>query len=156
MIINYIWRVYEMKKWLAIAFAFILALSLIPAQEGQAKLKDGKYKVNYTVMNAQGTSASYGNDYFVKPAIVTVKNGKMTARITIKKSNWIKKFSATTGGNKVISRNKKKNTRVVQFKVKSLSAKKMTKVKTRVEIPSQNYYHSYTMKLKFGTAKKVK
>lgn len=145
-----------MKKILMIALAFILAVALIPAQQGQAKLKDGTYKVNYTVMNAQGNSTSYGNDYFVKPATITVKNGKMTARITIKKSSWIKKFSATTGGNKVVSRNKKKNTRVVQFKVSSLSSKKPTKVKTRVEIPSQNYYHSYTMKLKFGSVKKVK
>jgi len=145
-----------MKKFLMMALAFILALAFIPAQQGQAKLKNGTYKVNYTVMDAQGKSVSYGNDYFVKPATVTVKNGKMTARITIKKSGWIKKFSATTGGNKVVSRNKKKNTRVVQFNVSSLSSKKPTTVKTRVEIPSQHYKHSYTMKFKFGSAKKVK
>ncbi|WP_235728390.1 NEAT domain-containing protein [Kurthia senegalensis] len=126
-----------MKKLGLLLVAFMLVFTLIPGKESQAKLKDGTYKVNYTVMNAQGNSVSYGNDYFVKPATVVVKNGKMTAKITIKRSNWIKKFTVSTGGNKIVSKNKKKNTRVVQFKLKTLSSKSPTKVSTRVEIPSK-------------------
>lgn len=146
----------NMKKVWLMLFAVVMIFALMPQQEGQAKLKDGTYKVQYTVMHSSRNAVSYGNDYFQKPAIVTVKKGKMTAKITINHSNWVKSFKATTGGNKVVSKNKKKNTRTVKFKVNSLSPSKMTKAKMRVEIPSKNYYHNYTVRLKFGSVKKIK
>lgn len=146
----------SMKKMVVMLLAVVMMFALIPQQEGQAKLKDGTYKVQYTVINGSNQSVSYGNDYFEKPAIVTVKNGKMTAKVKINHSNWITKFKATTGGNKIVARNKKKNTRTVKFNVKTLSASKPTPVKVRVEIPSKDYFHNYTIRLKFSKVKKVK
>lgn len=145
-----------MKQFFWTLFVVMMIFALAPQQQGQAKMKDGTYKVQYTVINGGNNSVSYGNDYFQKPAIVTVKNGKMTAKITINHSNWIKKFKATTGGNKIVARNKKKNTRTVKFNVKTLSASKPTAAKVRVEIPSKDYFHNYTVRLKFGKVKKVK
>lgn len=145
-----------MKKFLGMLLAAMMIFALVPQQESQAKIKNGTYKVQYTVMHSSRNSVSYGNDYFQKPALVTVKNGKMTAKITINHSNWVKSFKATTGGNKIVSKNKKKNTRTVKFNVKSLSASKPTKAKIRVEIPKENYYHNYTVRLKFGKMTKVK
>jgi heme-binding NEAT domain protein len=145
-----------MKKFLGMLLVAVVIFVLLPQQESEAKLKNGTYKVQYTVINSNDNSVSYGNDYFEKPAIVTVKNGKMTAKININHSNWITKFKATTGGNKIVARNKKKNTRTVKFNVKTLSSSKPTPVKVRVEIPSKDYFHNYTIRLKFDKVKKVK
>ncbi|EIL84525.1 heme uptake protein IsdC [Bacillus altitudinis] len=143
-----------MKKWIrmpAFVAALLLALILPFSNAQAASLNDGTYSVNYTVMKAEGTAVSMANDYWLKPAKVIVKNGKLTVQMTIKNSSWVTEFKVP--GNDgyvdttVLSTNKKANTRLVQFQAQSLS--KPIKSKIHVTVKSADYDHDYTIQLKF-------
>lgn len=131
--------------------AFLLAL-LLPFSNAQAAtLKDGTYSVNYTVLKAEGNAVSMANDYWLKPAKVVAKNGKLTVQMTIKNSSWVTEFKVPGNGGyvdtTVLSTNKKANTRLVQFQAQSLS--KPIKSKIHVTVKSADYDHDYTIQLKF-------
>ncbi len=61
---------------------FVLNLAL---PQASAQLADGTHSVKYQVNKPESSSASIANDYFVKPAKVTVRNGTATVQITLKK-----------------------------------------------------------------------
>ncbi|MEH7724818.1 heme uptake protein IsdC [Bacillus altitudinis] len=143
-----------MKKWIrmpAFMAALLLALILPFSNAQAASLNDGTYSVNYTVMKAEGTAVSMANDYWLKPAKVIVKNGKLTVQMTIKNSSWVTEFKVPGNGGyvdtTVLSTNKKANTRLVQFQAQSLS--KPIKSKIHVTVKSADYDHDYTIQLKF-------
>ncbi|WP_144493194.1 heme uptake protein IsdC [Bacillus pumilus] len=131
----------------ALLLAFILPFSNAQA----ATLKDGTYSVNYTVLKAEGNAVSMANDYWLKPAKVMAKNGKLTVQMTIKNSSWVTEFKVPGNGGyvdtTVLSANKKANTRIVQFQAQSLS--KPIKSKIHVTVKSADYDHDYTIQLKF-------
>lgn len=66
-----------MKKVLVFAaFIFLFSFSFLSTGlTAQAALKDGTYSVDYTVIQGDSDSASMANDYFDKPATVTVNGG---------------------------------------------------------------------------------
>ncbi|MEW6979325.1 heme uptake protein IsdC [Bacillus pumilus] len=143
-----------MKKWIrlpAFMAAFLLALILPFSNAQAASLNDGTYSVNYTVLKAEGNAVSMANDYWLKPAKVIVKNGKLTVQMTIKNSSWVTEFKVPGNGGyvdtTVLSTNKKANTRLVQFQAQSLS--KPIKSKIHVTVKSADYDHNYTIQLKF-------
>lgn len=72
--------------------ALLLALMLPFSNAQAATLKDGTYSVNYTVLKAEGNAVSMANDYWLKPAKVIAKNGKLTVQMTIKNSSWVTKL----------------------------------------------------------------
>ncbi|WP_224929844.1 heme uptake protein IsdC [Bacillus safensis] len=131
--------------------AFLLALMLPFSNAQAAALKDGTYSVNYTVLKAEGNAVSMANDYWLKPAKVIAKNGKLTVQMTIKNSSWVTEFKVPGNGGyvdtTVLSTNKKANTRLVQFQAQSLS--KPIKSKIHVTVKSADYDHDYTIQLKF-------
>ncbi|MEH7803169.1 MULTISPECIES: heme uptake protein IsdC [Bacillus] len=143
-----------MKKMMRLSVfmtALLLALMLPFSNAQAATLKDGTYSVNYTVLKAEGNAVSMANDYWLKPAKVIAKNGKLTVQMTIKNSSWVTEFKVS--GNSgyvdttVLSTNKKANTRIVQFQAQSLS--KPIKSKIHVTVKSADYDHDYTIQLKF-------
>ena len=111
-----------------------------------AQLADGTYSVNYQVNKPDSSSVSIANDYFVKPAKVTVKDGVATVQITLKKSAWITKLQPP-GGASVVSEDKASDTRVVQFTVKDLSKPVVTSMK--IDIADINYHHEYSVSFVF-------
>ncbi|MGQ7866056.1 heme uptake protein IsdC [Bacillus pumilus] len=131
--------------------ALLLALMLPFSNAQAATLKDGTYSVNYTVLKAEGNAVSMANDYWLKPAKVIAKNGKLTVQMTIKNSSWVTEFKVPGNGGyvdtTVLSTNKKANTRIVQFQAQSLS--KPIKSKIHVTVKSADYDHDYTIQLKF-------
>lgn len=131
--------------------AFLLALMLPFSNAQAASVNDGTYSVNYTVLKAEGNAVSMANDYWLKPAKVIVKNGKLTVQMTIKNSSWVTEFKVPGNGGfvdtTVLSTNKKANTRLVQFQAQSLS--KPIKSKIHVTVKSADYDHDYTIQLKF-------
>ncbi|PRR90248.1 MULTISPECIES: heme uptake protein IsdC [unclassified Bacillus (in: firmicutes)] len=143
-----------MKKMMRLSVfmtALLLAL-MLPFSNAQATtLKDGTYSVNYTVLKAEGNAVSMANDYWLKPAKVIAKNGKLTVQMTIKNSSWVTEFKVPGNGGyvdtTVLSTNKKANTRIVQFQAQSLS--KPIKSKIHVTVKSADYDHDYTIQLKF-------
>ncbi|MEB2356803.1 heme uptake protein IsdC [Bacillus pumilus] len=143
-----------MKKMMRLSVfmtALLLALMLPFSNAQAATLKDGTYSVNYTVLKAEGNAVSMANDYWLKPAKVIAKNGKLTVQMTIKNSSWVTEFKVPRNGGyvdtTVLSTNKKANTRIVQFQAQSLS--KPIKSKIHVTVKSADYDHDYTIQLKF-------
>ncbi len=114
-----------------------------------AQVADGTQSLNYQVNQPDSNSASIANDYFVKPAKVTTKNGTSTVQITLKNSAWITKF-APPGGATVISEDKVADTRVVQFTVKDLT--QPVKVAMKIDVDDINYHHDYTVAMVFDAA----
>lgn len=83
------------------ALSLVLAFALLvsPQTAGAApSLSDGTYTIDYVITKAENDSVSMANDYFEKPAILTVKNGTVTAQIQLNHSKWItvsKRLSTT-------------------------------------------------------------
>lgn len=117
--------------------------------QASAQLTDGTHSVKYQVNKPDSNSASIANDYFVKPAKVTVKNGAATVQITLKNSAWITKFQPP-GGATVVNEDKVADTRVVQFTVKDLS--KPVVIAMKIDIDDINYHHEYSIALVFDAA----
>ncbi|MEH7635389.1 heme uptake protein IsdC [Bacillus pumilus] len=143
-----------MKKMmrLSVFMTALLLVFMLPFSNAQAAtLKDGTYSVNYNVLKAEGNAVSMANDYWLKPAKVIAKNGKLTVQMTIKNSSWVTEFKVPGNGGyvdtTVLSTNKKANTRIVQFQAQSLS--KPIKSKIHVTVKSADYDHDYTIQLKF-------
>ncbi|MCP1150629.1 MULTISPECIES: heme uptake protein IsdC [Bacillus] len=143
-----------MKKMMRLSVfmtALLLAFMLPFSNAQAATLKDGTYSVNYNVLKAEGNAVSMANDYWLKPAKVIAKNGKLTVQMTIKNSSWVTEFKVPGNGGyvdtTVLSTNKKANTRIVQFQAQSLS--KPIKSKIHVNVKSADYDHDYTIQLKF-------
>lgn len=143
-----------MKKMIRLSVfmtALLLAFMLPFSNAQAATLKDGTYSVNYNVLKAEGNAVSMANDYWLKPAKVIAKNGKLTVQMTIKNSSWVTEFKVPGNGGyvdtTVLSTNKKANTRIVQFQAQSLS--KPIKSKIHVTVKSADYDHDYTIQLKF-------
>lgn len=114
--------------------------------QASAQFADGTHSVNYQVNKPESNSPSIANDYFVKPAKVTVKNGVATVQITLKNSAWITKFQPP-GGATVVSEDKTADTRIVQFTVNDLSKSVVTAMK--IDIDDINYHHEYSVSLVF-------
>ncbi|EOP35064.1 NEAT domain-containing protein, partial [Bacillus cereus] len=116
-------------------------------------LKDGQYDVTFKVLKDKTDEISMMNQYVVKPARLTVKDGKKYVAMTLKNSAWITKFQTESAGAfvdaKVVSEDKNADTRVVEFEIDELFAK--LNAKTKVDIDSMNYHHFYDVQIQFDT-----
>lgn len=138
-----------MKKILLLFMLVSMVAWNVALPQVSAQLTDGTHSVKYQVNKPESNSASIANDYFVKPAKVTVKNGVATVQITLKNSAWISKFQPP-GGAIVVSEDKSADTRVVQFTVKDLSKPVVAAMK--IDIEDINYHHEYSVSLVFNDA----
>lgn len=138
--------IYKVKKMVLSLLIMVFALAFVLPESSQAAIADGTYSVNYQVNKPGSKSASMANDYFLKPAKVIVKNGKMTVQVTIKNSAWVTAFNPP-GGAKVISKNEAADQRVVQFNVSSISSP--TTVAMKIDINDIDYHHSYSVDFVF-------
>ncbi|MGE7842127.1 heme uptake protein IsdC [Lysinibacillus sp. NPDC093712] len=138
-----------MKKIMMLVMLVSMVIFNLALPHASAQMADGTYSVKYQVNKPDSSSASIANDYFVKPAKVTVKDGTATVQITLKNSAWITKFQPP-GGAAVVSEDKAADTRVVQFTVKDLSKPVVTSMK--IDIDDINYHHEYSVSLVFDEA----
>jgi heme uptake protein IsdC len=138
-----------MKKIMMLVMLVSMVIFNLALPHASAQMADGTYSVKYQVNKPDSSSASIANDYFVKPAKVTVKDGTATVQITLKNSAWITKFQPP-GGTAVVSEDKAADTRVVQFTVKDLSKPVVTSMK--IDIDDINYHHEYSVSLVFDAA----
>ncbi|MGN4126489.1 heme uptake protein IsdC [Lysinibacillus sphaericus] len=138
-----------MKKIMMLVMLVSMFVFNLALPQASAQLADGTHSVKYQVNKPESSSASIANDYFVKPAKVTVKNGTATVQITLKNSAWITKFQPP-GGASVVSEDKSADTRVVQFTVKDLTKPVVTSMK--IDIDDINYHHEYSVSLVFDAA----
>ncbi|MEK4181387.1 NEAT domain-containing protein [Aeribacillus sp. FSL K6-1121] len=118
-----------------------------PAEE----LQDGEYTIDFKVLKDKTEDISMMDGYTVKPARLSVKDGKKYVSVTLKNSGWIKSFQVERNGQyvdaEVVSTNDVEDTRVVKFEVDDLTKK--LNVQTRVVIPQYGYDGSYTVQIQF-------
>ncbi|ECR3485534.1 TPA: heme uptake protein IsdC [Listeria innocua] len=146
-----------MKKVLAlVAFVVLFSFSFLSAGvTAQAALKDGTYSVDYTVLQGDSDSVSMANDYFDKPATVTVNGGKSTVSLQVNHSKWITGLWVEGNAVSVTSKNTASDTRKVSFPVSTLSSPVNAKIKVDIDDDGLNYHHEYQIQLRFdeGAAK---
>ncbi len=145
-----------MKRFFAaplLALSLLLALTLLISPQARAaiNLSDGIYTIDYVITKAENESVSMANDYFEKPATLTIKNGEVNAQIQMNHSKWITVFKTPDNDSfvdaKVVSSDSDAETRVVQFKVDDLSKPLISKIHVTVE--SIDYDHDYTIRFIF-------
>ncbi|MED1748403.1 MAG: NEAT domain-containing protein [Bacillota bacterium] len=123
------------------------------AGQETAQLKDGVYKLPFSMKKADKDEPSRMNDYVVSPATLVVKNGRHFVSYTVKNSSAITSFQVGTGGKYeetlVAKTDQKADTRVIQYEAKSLSGDQEARVK--IDIPAANYHEKYDVKLIYDT-----
>ncbi|MFB7318369.1 NEAT domain-containing protein [Bacillus safensis] len=123
------------------------------ANQETAQLKDGVYKLPFSMKKADKDELSRMNDYVVSPATLVVKNGRHFVSYTVKNSSAITSFQVGTGGKfeetLVAKTDEKADTRVIQYEAKSLSGAQAARVK--IDIPAVNYHEQYDVKLVYDT-----
>ncbi|MFP3717491.1 NEAT domain-containing protein [Bacillus safensis] len=123
------------------------------ANQETAQLKDGVYKLPFSMKKADKDELSRMNDYVVSPATLVVKNGRHFVSYTVKNSSAITSFQVGTGGKfeetLVAKTDQKADTRVIQYEAKSLSGSQAARVK--IDIPAANYHEQYDVKLVYDT-----
>ncbi|WP_144493193.1 NEAT domain-containing protein [Bacillus pumilus] len=123
------------------------------AAQETAQLKDGVYKLPFSMKKADKDELSRMNDYVVSPATLVVKNGRYYVSYTVKNSSAITSFQVGTGGKFeetiVAKTDRKSDTRVIQYEAKSLSTAQSARVK--IDIPAANYHEQYDVQLVYDT-----
>ncbi|WP_062407372.1 heme uptake protein IsdC [Paenibacillus naphthalenovorans] len=138
--------------FLALSLVLAFALLVLPQTAGAApSLSDGTYTIDYVITKAENDSVSMANDYFEKPAILTVKNGTVTAQIQMNHSKWITVFKTPVNDSfvdaKVVGSDSAADKRTVEFVVDDLSKPLISKIHVTVE--SIDYDHDYTIRFIF-------
>lgn len=123
------------------------------ADQETTQLKDGVYKLPFSMKKADKDELSRMNDYVVSPATLVVKNGRHFVSYKVKNSSAITSFQVGTGGKfeetLVAKTDQKADTRVIQYEAKSLSSAQAARVK--IDIPAANYHEQYDIKLVYDT-----
>lgn len=123
------------------------------ANQKTTQLKDGVYKLPFSMKKADKDEPSRMNDYVVSPATLVVKSGRYFVSYKVKNSSAITSFQVGTGGKYeetlVAKTDQKADTRVIQYEVKSLSSGQTARVK--IDLPAANYHEQYDVKLVYDT-----
>ncbi|MEK8131497.1 S-layer homology domain-containing protein [Paenibacillus filicis] len=117
-------------------------------------IADGTYSIEYKFQKFNTDQVSVMQEYVVNPGKLIIKNGAMTAQVTLKQSKEITVFKLESGGSLVTpetaSADEASNTRTVQFEVKDLTAKLKGWVKIYWQVsPTFLYDHEYDIHLTF-------
>lgn len=138
-----------MKKRSTIIAAIITMTVFIifSATSSQAAIADGNYSVNYTVLDSEASSASMANDYFDKPATLTVTDGKATLALQVNHSDWITGLTIAGSQGQVVSSSKSADTRKVRFDIGEAKQSIPATIKVDIDNESLNYHHNYKINL---------
>jgi heme uptake protein IsdC len=149
-----------LKKLLpALFIAFLIVFQYSGSALAATDLADGTYTVDYVILHSDNDSASIANDYWNKPATVTVNEDTTTVKLTLNHSTWIEEYQTPSGSGyadvRVVSTNEENtdpedNTRVVEFTVDNLA--EIIPAKIHVIVPDIDYDHNYTVRHSFDMA----
>ncbi|OBZ10720.1 heme uptake protein IsdC [Bacillus sp. FJAT-27264] len=141
------------RRKLGLVFMLVLMFTYTvqPLLQASAAPAEGTYSVDYVIKKAEDESVSMANDYFEKPAQLTVSSGTVKVRLQLNHSEWITEFQVPGGNAKVVSSNKAADTRVVEFEIKDVEKPVIAKI--HVTVPSIDYDHDYTIRFVFEAGK---
>ncbi|MDT2285196.1 NEAT domain-containing protein [Paenibacillus larvae] len=116
-------------------------------------LQDGTYTIDFTLYKDKTQEVSKMDTYTIKPAALTVNNGKMKISHTLTHSSWITQYEIEQNGSlketTILSLDGVADTRVVQFDIADITETLNARVK--VDIPEMNYLHTYDVQLAFDS-----
>ena len=131
----------------------LLAIVFLP--EAQAtELSNGTYVIEYEMLQADNDSVSIANDYFEKPATLTVDDGAQYIQFTVNRSEWVQVLAAAEGESfanvHVVSEDPETDQRVIAFKVDGdISQPVFMQMHVVVTDMEPAYDHKYTVRLNF-------
>jgi|SRR5699024_1563386 len=109
-----------MRRKISIAVATMIAAVFILFAPANASLVSANsQEVSYEVKEAGSNNTSVADGYFIKPAKLTVENGKNFLEFSLKDADYVKSLSGPHGAVKVISDSG--NKRVVKLQVGDIS-----------------------------------
>lgn len=138
----------DLRNYFLTVVTMVFMLAFMAPVQSNAAIADGTYSINYQVNKPGSNSASMANDYFLKPAKLIVKNGKMTMQLTIKNSAWVTQFNPPSGA-KVISTNEGADQRVVQFAAANAN---LITIAMKIDIDDIDYHHAYSVDFVFDSS----
>ena len=145
-----------MKRVLSLLFSililFCMMFGLYVPSTMAATISDGTYVVEYNMLQAENDSVSIANDYFEKPATLTVENGEQYLQFTVNHSEWVKVLKAAHSESfvdvHVVSEDPENDKRVVAFKVDGdLSESLPMQMHIMIEEMAPVYDHNYSVRI---------
>ncbi len=131
----------------------LLAFVFLP--EAQAsELSNGTYVIEYEMLQADNDSVSIANDYFEKPATLTVDDGDQYIQFAVNRSEWVQVLAASNGDSfvdvDVISEDPENDQRIIAFKVDGdISQPVLMQMHIVIKDMEPAYDHKYTVRLNF-------
>lgn len=147
-----------MKRHFALLFSFFMILFIGTNFNNSTVLaegiSDGTYSIDYNILQADNDSVSIANDYFEKPATLTVENGLYYLQITMNHSKWVKELKTEQDDSfidvHVVSEDATEDKRVVAINVgNDLSEPHALQMHVQIEEMSPVYDHNYSVRLAF-------
>lgn len=147
-----------MKKLLTLSFFVVIlfygmAVFQLPGASA-SDLADGTYVVEYEMLQADKDSVSIANDYFEKPATLTIDKGEQYVQFTVNRSEWVKELKISSGDSfddvDVVSEDPENNQRVIAFKVDGdISNPVQMQMHVVIKDMEPAYDHQYSVRLDF-------
>lgn len=138
-----------LHKTLLSSFVVLLLFAAAARTGFTAGTADGVYKADYVIVQADNDSVSMANDYFEKPATITVTGGAAVVQLQVNHSKWITEVKAPSGGSytdaAVVSSDTAADTRVLKFAVADIMSP--TVMKIHVTVPDIDYDHDYSIRM---------
>ena len=131
----------------------LLAIVFLP--EAQAtELSNGTYVIEYEMLQADNDSVSIANDYFEKPATLTVDDGAQYIQFGVNRSEWVQVLAAADGESfanvHVVSEDPENDQRIIAFKVDGdISQPVFMQMHVVIKDMEPAYDHKYTVRLNF-------
>lgn len=150
--ISYVDRVIVVPFFTAV-LCYLLAFVFL--HEAQAtELSNGTYVIEYEMLQADNDSVSIANDYFEKPATLTVDDGAQYIQFTVNRSEWVQVLAAANGDSfvdvDVISEDPENDQRIIAFKVDGdISQPVRMQMHIVIKEMEPAYDHKYTVRLNF-------
>jgi len=115
-------------------------------------LSDGTYVVDYEMLQAENDSVSIANDYFEKPATLTIDKGGQYLQFTVNHAKWIKFIKSANGESfadvNMVSENLENDTRVIAFKVDGdITEPLLLQMHVVIKEMEPSYDHKYSVRL---------
>jgi len=135
----------------------LMAIVLLPTAQA-TELSNGTYVIEYEMLQADNDSISIANDYFEKPAILTVDGEAQYIQFTVNRSEWVQVLAAADGESfanvHVVSDDPENDQRVIAFKVDGdISQPVFMQMHVVVKDMQPAYDHKYTVRLNFDVEK---
>jgi len=117
-----------------------------------AEHSEGTYVVDYEMLQAENDSVSIANDYFEKPATLTIDKDGQYLQLTVNHAKWVKFIKSATGDSfadvDVVNEDLENDKRVIAFKVnEDITEPLHMQMHVVIEEMEPAYDHKYSVRL---------